>query len=395
MTLTVNNMIWLPTLYKKTSTGKIQTWAIGTGGLIDPRHEGQGRIETIYGLLGTDSPQQAVEYIAEGKNVGKANETTPVQQAEAEAKSQWEKKVKKGYVEKLDDAEQGRIDTNMITGGIEPMLAQSYDKHASKISYPAYVQPKLDGHRCIAIIQDGKCTLWSRTRKPILSVPHINAALEQCFGSTNIVLDGELYNHDYRDHFEDLTSLIRQSKPVAGHEAVQLWIYDVAQPNNTFKNRSVYLDLIKMTVTGYNGKYLNTLTVVDTQLVDDEETMINTFGVYLNYGFEGLMVRNADGIYKNKRSYDLQKVKVMADAEFEVTDVTEGKGKMAGKAMFHCKTQDGKEFRVKMVGALDSLAHYLDHKDEYIGRQLTVKYQNLSADGIPRFPIALRFREDV
>jgi len=402
------DMNWLPTLYKLTSTGKVQTWTIGTGGVIDSRYnpEGTGRIETIYGLLGTDSPQQAVEYITEGKNQGKSNETTAKQQAALEAQSQWEKKVKKGYVQNIEDAQDKKIDTNFITGGVEPMLAQSYDKHASKISYPAFVQPKLDGHRCIAIIDVEGCTLWSRTRKPITGVPHIAKQLSEAYSQLaatmptgQIVLDGELYNHDYREKFEELTSFIRSATPKPGHTVVQYWVYDYVVGDTPgigaldFSQRSALIEALK------NWKeekdYAPNIVFVDTAEVDDEEAMIAVFGTYLSYGFEGLMIRNARGIYKNKRSYDLQKVKVMADAEFEVIDVTEGRGKMAGLAMFHCLTPEGKEFRVKMVGALDSLAHYYDNKSDYIGRQLTVKFQNLSAEGIPRFPIALRFREDV
>lgn len=369
----------MPKLYKKTSTGKIQTWQISTAG---------NEITTTYGLqLG--KKQVAREVIAEGKNIGKSNETSPEQQAELEARAQWEQKVKKGYVQTIDDADAGKIDTNFITGGIEPMLAHKYEDQGHKIKYPAYVQPKLDGHRCIAIIQDGTCTLWSRTRKPITGVPHIARELEKVFGSWgNLVLDGELYNHDYRENFEELTSFIRQVTPKPGHEVVQYWIYDMIN-DQPFKTR--YDQLRHMTHEHIPG----IITIVPSFNVEDQEDVLNTFPAYLENGYEGLMIRNKDGAYKNKRSYDLQKVKVMADDEFEVTDVTEGKGKMAGKAMFHVKTKDGKEFRVKMVGKLDDLSHYLDHKEDYIGEMLTVKYQNLSADGIPRFPIALRFREDV
>lgn len=373
----------LATLYKLTSTGKVQMWEIESYGTDFASY-----IKTTYGHQ-DGAKQTATEVITKGKNVGKANETSAFEQAQAEALSQWEKKLKRGYVQNIEDAQEKKIDTNFITGGVEPMLAQSYDKHASKISYPAFVQPKLDGHRCIAIIQDGKCTLWSRTRKPINSMPHIERSLEKMYGMNTVILDGELYNHDYRDHFEDLTSLIRQSKPMPGHEKVQYYVYDMIV-DGSFESRKRQLDALASVTTSSEP-----VVVVATNEVDDEEGMIAAFGVYLEAGFEGLMVRNKNGDYKNKRSYDLQKVKVMADAEFEVTDVTEGKGKMAGKAMFHCKTADGGEFRVKMMGKLDDLTHYLDHKDEYIGRQLTVKYQNLSADGIPRFPIALRFREDV
>lgn len=372
----------LPTLYKRTSTGKIQMWA------IDVRSNTQqyaADLVTTYGLV-DGKLQEAVDTITEGKNIGKANETTAFQQAALEAKSQWEKKVKKGYVENVDDAEQGKIDTNVITGGVEPMLAHKFEDQGHKISFPAYVQPKLDGHRCIAIVQDGKCTLWSRTRKRITGVPHIERALEATnspFGT--IVLDGELYHHDYRENFEALTSFIRQATPKPGYEIVQYWIYDVVT-DEPFVDRLERLNHIRI-----GGP----IVVVPTEEVDDADEMIAVFGAYLDNGFEGLMARNQKALYKNKRSYDLQKVKVMQDAEFKIVDITEGRGKMAGKAMFHVVTSDGKEFRVKMKGTLDSLAHYLDNKDDYIGRELTVKYQNLSSDGIPRFPIGERIREEV
>ncbi len=122
--------------------------------------------------------------------------------------------------------------------------------------------------------------------------------------------------------------------------------------------------------------------------------MVSTQTYVGTYGFEGAMVRNAKGRYKNGRSYDLQKVKVFQDAEFEIVDVVAGKGKMSDKGVFVCKTDEGKEFKAKMIGSLDDLCKYLDDKDAYIGRMLTVKYQKLSAENIPVFGVAMRLRED-
>ena len=376
----------LPTLYKLTSTGKVQMWEITTeyAGVLGATH-----IVTTYGLL-DGKKQTAIEAITEGKNLGKANETTHREQAELEAKSQWEKKVKKGYVQNIGDAEEKKIDTNFITGGVDPMLAQSYDKHGHKIKYPAYVQPKLDGHRCIAIIQDGKCTLWSRTRKPIKSMPHIVKALEDMFqdGDT-LVLDGELYHHDYHEKFEELTSKIRQETPAPGHEIVQYWIYDVVT-DVPFENRKGFLNVIETKAAEHEC-----VTSVATFGIHNEEDMVALFGIFMDHGYEGAMVRNADGLYKGKRSYDLQKVKLMQDTEYEIVDVVSGKGKMADKALFRCITPEGKEFGVKMKGALDDLTKYLEHKEDYIHKYLTVQYQKLSAEGVPIFPVGLRVREDV
>ncbi len=379
----------LPTLYKLTSTGKIQMWE------IEVRAQGPQSqwplIVTTYGQV--DGKQQmASEVIREGKNIGKANETTPFEQAQAEAKSQWEQKVKKGYVQNIEDAQEKKIDTNFITGGVDPMLAQSYDKHGKKIKYPAYVQPKLDGHRCIAIIQDGKCTLWSRTRKPITGVPHIAAQLEKLFPASTIILDGELYHHDYREKFEELTSFIRQVTPKPGHEIVQYWVYDVVDLNANFKTRNFVLEGAQDHIT---ERSIDKIVIVPTFDVSDEEDMVGLFGAFTDNGYEGLMVRNTDGLYKGKRSYDLQKVKLMQDAEYEIVDVVSGKGKMAELAIFRCVTEDGQEFGVKMKGALEDLRIYLEDKENYIGRDLTVQYQKLSAEGVPIFPVGLRIREDV
>lgn len=370
-----------PTLYKRTSTGAIQQWSIFVG--LDTL--GYGWIVTDYGQRG-GKIQRSEEVVTEGKNIGRANATTAVEQAQAEARSRWEGKLKKGYVQNVEDAEEGKTDA-IIAGGVDPMLAHSYEKHGHKISFPAYVQPKLDGHRCIAVVQDGKASLWSRTRKRITGVPHIERELEAAFPQGSIVLDGELYNHAYREKFEQLTSLIRSQTPKPNHTEVQYWIYDIVSETASQDTRAAQLELM-LHLTG-------SLVKVPTEQVDSEEEMIAVFGAYIENGFEGLMIRNARGRYKGSRSYDLQKVKVFADAEYELVRIEAGKGKMADKAVFVCVTETGEEFKCKLVGKLDDLKKYLDDPEPWIGRMVTVKYQNLSEKGVPRFGVAMRFREDV
>jgi DNA ligase-1 len=369
----------LPTLYKITSTGATQEWTISVEGSTIVKRFGQtgGKI------------QEARDTITEGKNVGRANETTPEQQAQSEAQSQWEKKLKgKGYVQSVDAAVAGEVDER-VAGGIDPMLAHSFAKQGHKITYPAYTQPKLDGHRCIAVITDGVCTLWTRTRKPITGVPHINAALEAA-NLPNCVLDGELYNHDYKDNFEALGSFIKRPEPKPGHEVVQYHVYDIVN-DQTFTERIRTLCDYIILRTPHDGP----LVFVETERVSDEDEALEFFDEYTSRGYEGSMLRNADSLYENKRSYGLQKVKEFLDSEYKITEVTEGRGKMAGKAIFVCETADGKPFRVKMKGTLDSLRQYVDDPTLALGRLLTVQYQNLTADGVPRFPIGLRLREDI
>lgn len=379
----------LPMLYKKTSTGADQWWSIEVEGRL--LHDEEATIITRYGQVG-GKIQEARDVITEGKNIGKANETSPLEQAEAEAKSQWEKKKKKGYVEKLKDARAGKTD-DIIEGGVFPMLAQSFAKHGHKITYPAYAQPKFDGHRCIAVIKNNKATLWTRTRKPITGLPHIIDDLEQMAAETdtpNIVLDGELYHHEYRNNFEELTSFIRNPEPKPGYKVVQYHIYD-AVLDCAFAERT---DIVKDFLDEAQGSSLKT---VETISVEDEDDLMLAFDRFVADGYEGAMVRNADGHYEvNKRSYDLQKVKEFQDSEYEIVGVEAGRGKMADKAIFVCKTKDGTEFRVKMKGSLDELKKYVDRPKTAIGRMLTVQYQGITNKSeVPRFPVGLRLREDV
>jgi DNA ligase-1 len=375
----------LPTLYKRASDGSIQEWTIRVG----TDTSGHGWIVTDYGKVG-GKIQRTEDVVTEGKNVGRANETTAVEQAEAEALSKWEGKLKKGYVKTIEEAREGKTDA-LIVGGVAPMLAHPFAKYGHKIKFPALAQPKLDGHRCIAVYQNGEARLYSRTRKPITGLPHVCRAIEslcRSIGATSGVFDGELYNHDYHDNFEDLTGFIRSQTPKPGSEVVQYWIYDLVNDSPQSARAEA--------IAAISEQSVGALVAVPTIEVADEDEMVALFGEFMGQGYEGLMLRNLDGRYKiDGRSYDLQKVKLFQDAEYKLVHIESGRGKMQGKAVFHCEVEPGKTFKCKLVGRLDDLEQYLNEPDKWLGKMVTVQFQNLSSDGIPRFPVALRFRQDV
>jgi DNA ligase-1 len=265
------------------------------------------------------------------------------------------------------------------------MLAHRYDKYSDKINFPCAAQPKLDGHRCIAVVKEGKCELFSRQRKPITGVPHIIKAIEELV-ETDTILDGELYSHDYKDGFEELTGFIRSKDPKEGHEVVQYHVYDIVNTDMSFELRNEHLEDIINTLDSH-------LQLVPTVLVSDEDAALTEFRHFRNEGYEGLMLRNLDSLYVGKRSYDLQKVKEFDDAEFEIVGVKEGKGKMKGHAIFECVTETSERFDVKMKGSMDKLKEIWENKDSYIGKTLTVMFQERTKNEIPRFPVGLRLRE--
>lgn len=371
-----------PTLYKKTSTGALQFWNIW----VEPDTRGAA-IWTEYGQVNTESPQTTQDVISKGKNIGKKNETTAGQQAEAEAQAKWEKQKKKGYVETPSGALNDEVDA-LIEGGIVPMLAHKFADQAHKIKYPAFVQPKLDGIRCIAVVKDGKCTLWSRTRKPITGVPHIIRALEEAFkNGVDIVLDGELYNHEYKTNFERIVSLVRQEEPAEGHEVVQYHVYDIVM-DGPFQARATKLRYMKE--RWFEGHIVK----VDTQSIEDEVQALSWFETWRSEGYEGAMIRNSEGLYVNKRSTDLLKIKEFDDNEFDIIGIEEGRGKLSGHAIFVCKTIEGKEFLAKMKGDTFQLKRFFEDHSLWQGKKLTVKYQGFTGkEKVPRFPVGVSIRD--
>ena len=375
----------LPTLYKKNSAGKVQQWDIYVEG---PTPQGPATIVVEHGLVG-GKIQKSEDVVSMGKNIGKANETTPLEQALSEAQSKWTKRQDKGY--KSDKA---ALDVDDRPGA-GAMLAHRYDKYPHKIDFPCIVQPKFDGHRCMAVVKNGKCTLWSRGRKQITGLPHIEREIEalvatQALGigvDSGYVLDGELYNHEYKDRFEELSSFIRNQEPKEGHEVVQYHIYDWISDLDYEKRADALHNLFEINKP-------NACLVRVQSLPADQDEVVPYFKSFLEHGYEGAMLRNLKGGYAvDKRSYDLQKVKEFDDAEFKITGVKEGRGKLKGHAIFECTTAEGATFDVKLQGNLSVLAEIFANVEMYIGRDLTVQYQGFTNGGVPRFPVGLRVRD--
>jgi len=378
-----------PTLYSKNSNGSVNQWTVSVRESVTENNEpgSWGLIETVFGQV-DGKLQSTTDLIKEGKNLGKKNETTAFEQAQLKAKQMFDKKVKEGYLDSLERAQSG--DTDLP--GIEPMLAFPIEKKEKYATFPAIAQPKLDGFRCIAVVANGKARLFSRTRKEIFTLPHIVEQIEKVFGFLGeYILDGELYNHELKHDFPRLASIIKRDELHPDHTLIQYHIYDTVAPGGYLERNEKTGELIILA-----AELAKNLILVEYTEVKSRDELNQAFVDYLGENYEGAMYRSIKGEYENKRSASLLKVKEMDDAEFEVIGVEEGNGKLMGKAgALILKTEDGKEFKAKMKGALDSLTDYLVNFDKYKGRLVTVQFQGRSPDGIPRFPVGLRFREEL
>lgn len=355
-----------PILYSKDSKGKRRQWEVFTEG---------ADVVVVYGLCGGSHVVDRKTCV--GKNLGKANETTAEQQATKEAQALWEAKKKRKYTE----------DVGGESGVFKPMLAKVYADNESKVQYPCFVQPKLDGVRCIAKFSNNEWSLFSRDYQP-LNIPHITEELPINLPDGTI-LDGELYKHGV-----EFSTLVSWVKDVNNESRLNLeyWIYDTTKVTNDkreFFNRLTILNIINDELTA-NGKVKS--SVVKTTKCNSFVEVQAMFALYLEQGYEGLMIRNANGLYKNGRSSDLLKLKEFDDDEFLVVGATTGVGREAGSVIWKCVTKDNIEFDCRPTGTLEERAEYLKNSDKYIGKKLTVQFFGYGSNGRPRFPVGKGFR---
>ncbi len=367
----------LPTLYHRGKSGALYSWRVWSEG---------ADVVTEYGLV--DGAKQLARKTARPKNVGRANATTAEEQALLEARSMWRHKRDRKYFESVEEA-MGEL--------IRPMLAHDFAKRREKhIDYPAFVQPKLDGVRALAFWDGGRVEVMSRSGKSwraLGTVEHIAAALERVL-PRRLIFDGEVYAHG--ETFQETTRLVKKYRE-GRSEKLFLHVYDVVDRDALdmpFKERYAnYLRPLPEKLAAPQP-----LEVVRTELVDREEEVFERQREFVEFGYEGAILRTADGVYQyGARSFDLLKVKSFMDAEYEIVGHKDGVGKFAGAVIWVCRLPDGRTFDVVPRGSMEERRRWFLEGEKYHGSLLNVRYFEVSEDGVPRFPVGagIRAPEDV
>lgn len=362
----------IDTLYQQNSRGKNKFWTI----YVEKHNDNTASYTMEWGQV-DGKIQQSTTHIKEGKNLGKANETTPHQQAMSEAKSKVEKQIDKGYVRGVPKPKSEAVGLD-----IRPMLAHKYEDYAHKVKYPVFVQPKLDGCRALAVFdENGFVDLISRQGKSFgQPVEHIIDALA-AMKLKNVVLDGELYNHDIE--FQTIVSYIKKARPQS--RLIQYHLYDcILGDNEIFDDRNKFLQR--------NVSRTDIIKLVKTYKVSDDVELSEKHDEFVGDGYEGLMLRNQDCLYKiGLRSYDLLKVKAFQEQEFEVVGAVEGVGRAAGQATFICKTDMGTKFNCRPKGTDEERQKFWLDRNSYRGKMLTVRFFEWTTgdNPVPRFPVGI------
>ena len=268
---------------------------------------------------------------------------------------------------------------------IKPMLAHKFDIKRVDYSKSVYIQPKLDGVRCL-FTKDGA---FSRTGKQFKNLAHIELELIPFFkDNPNIILDGELYNHELKHDFEKIISLVRKQKPTAddrldARNLIQYHVYDfISNDKANYRDRmhelacsDIYSDYIK-----YVPAY---------RVYKHEEALNMHHDAYLAKGYEGSILR-LDGPYKHGRSYDLMKFKDFSDTEATITGYEEGKGKRQGTLGKFLMTDDeGVQFGCPPGKGYtyNDLSKMLLNIHDYIGQRATFTYFQRTQAGSYRHPL--------
>lgn len=353
----------MKTLYGKDSKGNIKVWSVTTVG---------DKVLVTHGKL--NGKMQTKETICVGKNIGRANETTPQVQAEYEAQSKYKKQLDKLYrptIEELNDV-----------GNMLPMLAHDYTKVGHRMQYPCFVSAKLDGVRALASVTEAGASMTSRGGQQYNVPAKIKEELVALYMASGVdVLDGELYKHGLP--LQDIVSAVK--KPNENTGLIEYWIFDVPV-DKPWEERQEILSGLFAKAEELNLSHIKFVLNVLAKSEDEARQVMNHF---LERGFEGMMLRNPKGVYKfNHRSSDLMKWKDFENLEAKVIEVTRDK---LDEGVLKCQMQDGKTFECKMRGR-HVYREYASMKT-LIGSWITVKFQQFTNDGIPQFPVGVGVRE--
>jgi DNA ligase-1 len=277
----------------------------------------------------------------------------------------------------------------------KPMLAYPVSSKPIDYSKPVFIQPKLDGVRCLIQYDSGVVTAYSRTGKVWKNIEHITLNLYKFFDKhPNVVLDGELYNHDFRDDFEQIISMVRKTKPdtearAKSRDNVQFHCYDIVNKRMKFSTRNKWLA----------GNLPDSYCVkkVETEVVNESKYLLTTGDMIakakhtqnLLDGYEGSIVR-LDTPYQCKRSHSLRKFKDFEDAEANIVGYEEGKGKRAGTlGKFIMQDDDGNQFGCPPGKGHNykDLAIILKNIHLYMGQRATFTFFERTKAGSYRHPL--------
>jgi len=355
-----------------------------------------------------------VDLLIEREKTGHAARDLIIDLMSSAKKDQWNdwyrriliKDLRCGVSEKTVNNVAKRMDLEFKVPIFSCMLAHDGAKHPKKIKGDCLVEYKYDGVRVIAIVKNGKATLYSRNGKIFHNFPHIENALSKS-EYNNIVFDGEVMSDDFQ-------ALMKQvyRKSGAQTDDAYLALFDIL-PLKEFNEGKSKLSSIerKEELNKLSKSFENAIKLVDYEVINfDEKDGQDKFASMnkeaLEKGFEGLMIKPNDNYYECKRSHAWLKIKPFIEVTLKIIDIQEGTGKHSGKlGAFHVEgDDDGKFFSLSVGSGLtdEEREKFWASKDKLIGRLVEIRADAItqSIEGehyslrFPRFKNFRGFKKD-
>jgi DNA ligase-1 len=387
-----------------------------------------GIIWTRHGQEGGKEQISAKTWVA-GKNVGKANETTPFTQAILDMRTLYNKKIKKGDTTEKEEliASGTKMKIEDIINAdkgwrVFPMAVHdvSKAKNWSKVEYPCDMQPKYDGTLAVTVYhpdmaeylgEDALVDIYSRRREDVEGQEHILADLAKILDAhPGLYLVGELWKAG--SGRQDISGVSRRLADSAKESSITLdyMVFDCFKldEDKTWEERKADLNELREECKTSNCEYIK---FIESTRVSNHDELEREYQNYLAQGLEGGIIRKLSGKYvpslsKEYRTYEILKIKPRPDAEWNVVDFTQGsKGKEIGSIIWICEhiLEDGtaKRFNVTPNNPETSrkakFKYLSENRDifdaEYKGQEMTITYDVLSNDGLPQQPKALYFKD--
>jgi len=385
-------------LHKESGSGHRNVWRVSFG-----TNSSNGNATAIYtwGTEGGKLQSRTIEY-AQGKQSRDKH-----QQAEFEARSKEIKKLREGYVSSSIRSLPPSDKASTAAAPPRPMLAFEFKKRPKKapsMGETVSVQHKFDGMRCMADPNTG--TLWSRTGRQIFGLAHIEAEVRglrsACEKHGVRYLDGEIYLHGLS--FQKIVSRLRfrsKSSSLDAKAAAELQYHcfdciatDTEAPFDW--RQSSLADIVSPAARRSSIVLADTW---DVDVTDLDECLASSVAE----GYEGIIVRtNASSApYEvGKRSAFLLKLKQFMDEEFECCDFQAERGSVEAGAptlgALVLRLGDGtkRTFQARPAMTRERRQEIWDARSSFVGRTVTVKFQEKTDEGVPRFPTAVGFRAD-
>lgn len=429
----------LPILYTSDKNGKIRVWRTWVVG------------KTVYRTSGLkDGKQIHWERTFEGKNIGKVNETSPEEQAILEAERTWTKQLDKKYKPECEEGmklynkvmkskekssghninassqirggkgknvkRQTSLATDKVNVNIIPMKAQTWEVHEGTttpldkvIKYfdfdkGVYIQWKLDGFRCVVRLQNNDIVLTTNAGKQYPWFKSLREELKRFIKGKDYLdgLDGEIYNHtlvnengkeynqEQRFSMIQGISSISRTEPHQLEDQICFYVFDLVDLSGKYTQKERFDKLNKL----FKGFKSDRIIMTKTEIINKPLEIVKKHDQYANEGYEGIIIRSLDLKYKVKyRSLSMRKYKYFIDEEYVIVDVTKDKGVAKEYFVWVCMNDKGKKFKAKPMGTSEEREYWYDNHKKFIGKLLTVKFQEYTEEGVPRFPVAKGFRE--